>query len=185
MGNRIIALFFTTMLTLLILAISNFAWGQREIIRQEAKGDYPAPCVETAPAGETKSSACVQVCQQKLRQGTAHCDAAFLVHGDTRQHSDCLKTVRWNFDACLQACGVTPAWQRCGFVRLKPEQWGKIKALTGSDKARLATVLDCRLVNCKKICVSGCDPPDPHGTITGCSSCYSWYYECDLVCKEK
>ena len=67
MGNRIIALFFTTMLTLLILAISNFAWGQREIIRQEAKGDYPAPCVETAPAGETKSSACVQVCQQKLR----------------------------------------------------------------------------------------------------------------------
>ena len=32
MGNRIIALFFTTMLTLLILAISNFAWGQRGIM---------------------------------------------------------------------------------------------------------------------------------------------------------
>ena len=72
-----------------------------------------------------------------------------------------------------------------GFVRLKPEQWDKIKALTGADKQRLARVLECRLVNCKKICVPGCDPPDPHGTITGCSSCYSWYYECDLVCKEK
>lgn len=70
-----------------------------------------------------------------------------------------------------------------GFVRLQPEQWEKIKDLTGGDTQGLEKARECRFVNCRKICVPGCDPPDPHGTVTGCSSCYSWYYECDIVCK--
>ena len=71
--------------------------------------------------------------------------------------------------------------QESGYIRLKPEQWEKLKPVVESKGVQ--TMSECRLVNCIKVCEPGCDPPNENRTITGCSSCYSWYYECDLVCK--
>lgn len=74
--------------------------------------------------------------------------------------------------------GGTPS----GFVRLTPAQSKTLKL--GSQSAlQVEAARECHFSNCKKICVPGCDPPDEHGTITGCSSCYSSYLECELVCK--
>lgn len=56
-------------------------------------------------AGASPRNGCVDVCKGENRQGVAHCDAAFAVHGDTVQHRECLASVRWNFDSCMQACG--------------------------------------------------------------------------------
>ena len=73
--------------------------------------------------------------------------------------------------------------QSSGYIRLKPDQWEKLKTRFDSKGIKATETRECRLVNCKKICEPGSDPPNEHRTITGCSSCYSWYYECDLVCK--
>jgi hypothetical protein len=69
---------------------------------------------------------------------------------------------------------------KSGFVKLTPDQWKKLQPDFEGQSDTKGT--DCRLVNCKKVCIPGCDPPDENGTIRGCSSCYSWYYECELVC---
>jgi len=82
--------------------------------------------------------------------------------------------------ATISAKSTSPS---SGYIRLKPDQWEKLKTRFESQGVETAETRECRLVNCKKICVPGCDPPNEYGTITGCSSCYSWYYECDLVCK--
>lgn len=71
-----------------------------------------------------------------------------------------------------------------GFIRLTPDQWEKIKKQKMNEGQRAARDLVCTVISCGPIiCVPGCDPPDEHGTITGCSSCYSSYRDCIVECK--
>lgn len=69
-----------------------------------------------------------------------------------------------------------------GYVRLTADQWEQLRPQFEGSAAKSTPAKACRVVNCRRICIPGCDPPDSNGTIRGCSSCYSWYYECDLVC---
>jgi hypothetical protein len=57
----------------------------------------------SSPKSEIKSAnACVQVCQATNRRDVNACNYPKRTVEETRE---CLATVRWNFDACMQACG--------------------------------------------------------------------------------
>lgn len=63
--------------------------------------------------------------------------------------------------------------------RFNPKQLDKVRRMLA--RAKDGTKVTCTYSCGPEYCIPGCDPPDEHGTITGCSSCYSTGQTCTLV----